>query len=250
MQSWNSLAKFERTSLSRLSYDMEAIMEKYGMRNATNISNTSTDSANETTYDTKKVKTLNCSDEIDGKCIIDEQDNNIKVERNLDVVMDELDALGREIEFRSSFYKESNSFCDSMIDIPILPSGKTLTIQIRSTWGDPYYVGMTGIECFDEEGRLIQLDSPLEDVVAVPHSINVLPEYDNDPRTCDKLVDGVNFTMDDMHVWLAPWMPESGETTITLYFRRTVTLSMMRFWNLNKNRIHSYRGIVNHYFIL
>jgi hypothetical protein len=42
-------------------------------------------------------------------------------------------------------------------------------------------------------------------VKADPSDINVLPEYSNDPRTPDKLVDGVYFTQSDMHVWLSPF---------------------------------------------
>lgn len=42
-------------------------------------------------------------------------------------------------------------------------------------------------------------------ITADPSSVNVLPGYGNDPRTCDKLLDGVYRTCDDLHVWLAPF---------------------------------------------
>jgi hypothetical protein len=35
--------------------------------------------------------------------------------------------------------------------------------------------------------------------------INVLPDYENDPRTVDNLVDGHNLTCDDLHAWLTPF---------------------------------------------
>lgn len=38
-----------------------------------------------------------------------------------------------------------------------------------------------------------------------PRSVNVLPGYEGDPRTVDKLVDGVRRTCDAAHMWLAPF---------------------------------------------
>jgi hypothetical protein len=110
-------------------------------------------------------------------------------------------------------------------------------MRIYSTWGDLHYVGLTGIELFDETGRLVTFPNrkvcgnarasaacafttlaPLNAVVSLvcvhqlaitadPPDINVLPEYGSDPRTVDNLLDGVNWTCDDMHVWLAPFTP-------------------------------------------
>ena len=48
---------------------------------------------------------------------------------------------------------------------------------------------------------------PQAAISADPPDINVLPEYGGDPRTVDNLLDGVSYTRDDLHVWLAPWTP-------------------------------------------
>jgi hypothetical protein len=65
--------------------------------------------------------------------------------------------------------------------------------------------------------------------------------YGNDPRTVDKLVDGSNRTCDDLHMWLTPFTAGRHHYVfIDLGLSRT--LSMLRIWNYNKSRIHSYRG--------
>ena len=45
------------------------------------------------------------------------------------------------------------------------------------------------------------------DIAAFPDSVNVLQGVDNDVRTPDKLVDGVNDTEEGTHMWLAPVLP-------------------------------------------
>ena len=74
--------------------------------------------------------------------------------------------------------------------IPKCPVGRVLEIYIYSTWGDPYYVGLSGLELFDSQGQLVDLRDPASRVEASPESINELEEYENDPRTPDNIIDG------------------------------------------------------------
>lgn len=74
--------------------------------------------------------------------------------------------------------------------IPLSPAGQSLEVRILSTWGDPHYVGLSGIEIFDTKGMVIPIEDPHKQVTAVPASINVLDEYDSDPRIPENLVDG------------------------------------------------------------
>ncbi|XP_043246812.1 katanin-interacting protein-like [Amphibalanus amphitrite] len=125
--------------------------------------------------------------------------------------------------------------CDC--DIPELPDCRLLTLNIKSTWGDIHYVGLNGIEVFGADGLPIKVAS----ITAEPADINVLPEYRRDPRVVTNLIDGVNRTQDDMHLWLAPFTP-GGDHLVRLDLGRRHRLAMLRIWNYNKSRCHSFRG--------
>jgi hypothetical protein len=127
-------------------------------------------------------------------------------------------------------------------DIPVLPSGTWLQIVILSTWGDPYYVGLNGVEIFDHHGELVRFQEPVRQVTACPESINVLEENTDDPRVPKNLVDGVNFTCDDFHMWLAPYTPGQSHYVL-IELGSCIAVSMVRIWNYNKSRTHTCRGV-------
>ncbi|XP_072535348.1 katanin-interacting protein isoform X2 [Salminus brasiliensis] len=127
---------------------------------------------------------------------------------------------------------------DEDFEIPVLPQGRHLLVSILSTWGDRHYVGLNGIEIYSSSGEPV---SPIS-VTADPPDINVLPAYGRDPRVVSNLTDGVNRTQDDMHLWLAPFTP-GRKHLISLDLGSTLRLAMIRIWNYNKSRIHSFRGV-------
>uniref|UniRef100_U3B7Z3 Uncharacterized protein KIAA0556 n=1 Tax=Callithrix jacchus TaxID=9483 RepID=U3B7Z3_CALJA len=122
--------------------------------------------------------------------------------------------------------------------IPVLPYGQCLVIDITSTWGDRHYVGLNGIEIFSSKGKPVQISN----IKADPPDINILPAYGKDPRVATNLIDGVNRTQDDMHVWLAPFTPGRSHS-ITIDFMHPCHVALIRIWNYNKSRIHSFRGV-------
>ena len=76
-----------------------------------------------------------------------------------------------------------------------------------------------------------------------PHSVNDLPEVKGDPRTPDKLVDGVNDTYDDAHMWLAPFARGSNLLSISLTSvqRGGQRIGALRLWNYAKTAARGVR---------
>lgn len=84
-------------------------------------------------------------------------------------------------------------------------NGFTYQLQLHCTWGDEYYIGLSGIEFYDHNEELIQLLP--QNMAAFPESVNVLPNVNGDPRTSEKLIDGHNDTDNPSHMWLTPILP-------------------------------------------
>ncbi|NWW18030.1 K0556 protein, partial [Falcunculus frontatus] len=139
----------------------------------------------------------------------------------------------RQEEENSLETQDGNDF-----KIPVLPYGQHLVIDIRTTWGDRHYVGLNGIEVFSSKGEPVQIAK----ITAEPPDINILPAYGNDPRIVTNLIDGVNRTQDDMHLWLAPFTPGKPHF-VFIDFVNSCQVAMIRIWNYNKSRIHSFRGV-------
>ncbi|CAF3553894.1 unnamed protein product [Rotaria sp. Silwood1] len=133
--------------------------------------------------------------------------------------------------------KNENENDEEQFSIPELPHGEQLVFNLKTTWGDRHYVGLNGIEIFSAEGYPI----PIKKITADPPDINILPEYGNDPRVVKNLIDGVNKTRDDIHMWLAPFTVDKNHF-IYITFEHPTKIAMIRIWNYNKNRIHSARG--------
>ncbi|XP_078728826.1 katanin-interacting protein isoform X2 [Lampetra fluviatilis] len=129
--------------------------------------------------------------------------------------------------------------CDTAepFEIPELPYGRRLVINIRSTWGDGHYVGLNGLEVFTSTGA----PAKVARIWAEPADVNVLPGYGNDPRVVSNLLDNVNRSRDDAHMWLAPFTV-GGDHLVTLELAEPCHLAMLRVWNYNKSRVHASRG--------
>ena len=149
--------------------------------------------------------------------------------------------LEKEVEEEEERGKDEEG--DSGYSTPELPTGQQLVLNLLTTWGDQFYIGLTGLEIFTASGERASITevgkffyflsiiilSFLSQISADPADINVLPEYSGDPRVVANLLDGVNHTKDDLHMWLAPFTP-SQPHIITISFSSPTSLAMIRVW--------------------
>lgn len=111
-------------------------------------------------------------------------------------------------------------------------------LLIRSTWGDLDYVGLTGIQVIGPSGDVVPLRA--DQVSTTPKDLSAIGVR-NDPRVSSNLVDNVNDTTDDTHMWLAPF--NRGEDHIVrIRLNKPTEVAGLRVWNYNKSPEDSYRG--------
>eukprot|EP00127_Corallochytrium_limacisporum_P000946 Clim_evm30s33 gene=Clim_evmTU30s33 len=121
------------------------------------------------------------------------------------------------------------------------PDVKEITLDITRNWGDPYYVGLNGIQVLGLNGDIVPLD-PMYHVSSLPRDLNDIPGCTGDYRTSDKLLDGVNSTCDDFHMWLIPFTPGTRHR-IWLHLPHAMAVTGLRLWNYNKCMDDTYRGV-------
>ena len=121
-------------------------------------------------------------------------------------------------------------------DVPPVPPARCQPAAVPRRRSRPRRAreGLNGSEILDPSGAPIRLR--VDQLRARPHSVNDLPEVKGDPRTPDKLVDGVNDTYDDAHMWLAPFARGSNLLSISLTSvqRGGQRIGALRLWNYAK----------------
>lgn len=124
---------------------------------------------------------------------------------------------------------------------PLFPQGFVLKMVIWSSWGDPYYVGLNGLELFDEVGRKIT-EAPRV-VAAVPSSVAEMAGGDpSDSRVPSNLLSGRDKNVREAHdAWLAPLSSslrsstgENAGNIVYIVFDSPVVLSFIKLWNYAK----------------
>lgn len=141
-------------------------------------------------------------------------------------------------------------------ETPVLPCGFLLQLVVEATWGDPHYVGLTGIEVWDAVRGPLPLQPSCLHVHPVA-SVAALPGMSSDARTPDKLLDGVNGGDSPAHGWLAPLADPGAQQqqapgpeyergaacVLSILLDSPVMLSALRVWNAVGGAKGAARGV-------
>lgn len=155
----------------------------------------------------------------------------------------------KEDEKTSGFQSKKNGTSDnglgnktsvgSMLSGKDLISASVITLTIESTWGDPSYVGLNGLEVL--LGSTCEpADINEKHIDADPRDLSVIGCFD-DVRTLDKLIDGFHETTDEKHMWLIPFSKGSCHR-ITIDLQGESEIGGLRIWNYNKSPEDVLRG--------
>ena len=127
-------------------------------------------------------------------------------------------------------------------DLPRLPKGRTVTVELFSNWGDCNHIGLNGIEFFDGNGRALGFLNPEECIWMQSTGRRKKPSIYNDPSFLARIIGGKFLTRDQNDIWITNY-EQGSHLAFCLNFEEMQTLSMIRVWNYNKSRIHSTRGV-------
>ena len=131
-----------------------------------------------------------------------------------------------------------------------MPVGFSLKINLYSTHGDLFYVGLNGIELYDQNGEeLLSSKKNSARICAHPAGVHTLKGMADDTRVISNIGDGKNNTSHDGHIWLAPYSNTKGHTKanakentamkrepnyVLILFEQPVALGAFKLWNYSK----------------
>ncbi|GLD92387.1 hypothetical protein PINS_up000920 [Pythium insidiosum] len=123
---------------------------------------------------------------------------------------------------------------------PYFPQGLTLKFVFWNTWGDPYYLGINGMELFDYSGKRITTRPTV--ITASPHSVSDIYSEKGpamkDSRIPENVLSGKDKNMCAAHdSWLAPLASSLGiahGNHMYIVFDEPIVISLIKFWNYSK----------------
>jgi hypothetical protein len=120
-----------------------------------------------------------------------------------------------------------------------LCTGSVVEVLLASNWGDPSYVGLTGISLLSAESRQPIALRPDQLTLSVPLEGGGVGEI-----KAPELTDGVNLTIDPAHMWAWPIAdPTSKTVSLTFKLDAPTTIRGLRVWNYNQSLEDSYSGV-------
>ena len=119
-------------------------------------------------------------------------------------------------------------------------SCRRMKMILRSSYGDSEYIGLTGIQFFDENNVGVNIEKA-KTIGALPKDVNTIMNNCGDPRIFENVFNLINETNDDNHMWLTVYN-SSAPPYIEISYEEKITISYVKIWNYNKS-IDLCRGV-------
>jgi len=110
---------------------------------------------------------------------------------------------------------------------------KRMKIILRAGYGENEYIGLTGIQFFDENEEPINIEKA-KTIGALPKDVNTYMNNCGDPRIFENVFNLINETNDDNYMWLT-FYNAASPPYIEISFEDYISISSIKFWNYNKN---------------
>lgn len=111
--------------------------------------------------------------------------------------------------------------------------GKAITLNLIESWGDPHFIGLTGLEILTTNGKVLKFG--IENVFAKPRDLSEKYGKIDDKRKLENLFNGRNQTVSDEDIWLIPFNPGKEHIISITLGTAPVEVTGIRIWNYNKN---------------
>ncbi len=123
--------------------------------------------------------------------------------------------------------------------------GLAIEVMLVDNWGDPSHMGLTSIALLDAANRQPIALRPDQVTVSLPA---VLEGDLMTPGEVAKLIDGVDVTTDESHMWVCPTTPHPHSSSpqlpsLTITLDTPTSLGGLRVWNYNTSMEESYKGV-------
>lgn len=108
----------------------------------------------------------------------------------------------------------------------------SIKVYLTANWGDPNYVGLTGLDFLDEKMNVIPFSEYIS-FDAMPRDMNSYFGECGDVRVLENLFDGEVMVNDFSHMWLTIFNKDEPPYLL-INFEKTHLISGIRIWNYNK----------------
>lgn len=137
---------------------------------------------------------------------------------------------------------------DHFAEIPELPAGEVLRLELLSSWDDPNFVGLGRIELFNDQGIQPAVKEIWTNAVESNGDLRGLVRY----VKCANNGSNDDVNPDESQMWFCNYrqlLPDSMDPPyihISIRFECVQTLAMIRIWNyIGSSRVHAIRGVRN-----